>query len=78
MAVGVAKCSRCSRPLGGRMSQLCRQCYDERAKFTYWDKGEACRAKGPTKAECLLPKFHSGAHEGNGYDAYGEVGRSWK
>jgi hypothetical protein len=58
-------------------SQLCALCYDERAKHTYWDRGEACRACGPTKAECLLAIGHSGDHEGNGFDDVGPMPRIW-
>ena len=56
---------------------LCLLCYDERAKYVYWEKGCACRAKGPIKAECLLPAGHEGDHEGNGFDSYGPIGQIW-
>jgi len=69
------KCVRCSmRSAGG---QLCRACYDERAKAVYWDREPACSAKGPMKAECLLPKGHDGDHEGNGFDCWGPIPRQW-
>ena len=69
-------CSRCSmRAMDG--SQLCRRCYEERARAVYWDREPACSAKGPTKAQCLLVAGHDSAHEGNGFDDYGPVCRSW-
>ncbi len=37
-----------------------------------------CRAKGPTKAECIHLPGHDGVHEGNGYDDYGPLYRSWE
>ncbi len=69
-------CPRCSMKTLTR--GLCRLCFDERCKVTYWDKGPACRAKGPTKAECLHLPGHDGIHEGNGYDDYGPLYRSWE
>lgn len=70
-------CLRCSGPMNVSSGQLCRACFEERAKAVYWDREPACSAKGPTKAECLLPKGHDGDHEGNGFDAYGPLYRCW-
>jgi hypothetical protein len=72
-------CTRCSMSRHPSSSgQLCRMCFDERAKHTYWDKGEACRATGPTRAECLLDVGHEGDHEGNGFDDHGPIYRCWR
>jgi hypothetical protein len=72
-------CSRCSMRANYSMSgQLCRACFDERAKAVYWDRDPACNAKGPTKAQCLLPAGHKGEHEGNGFDDYGPIYRCWR
>lgn len=57
--------------------QLCRWCFDERAKAVYWDREPACNAIGPTKARCLLPVRHRGVCEGNGFDDYGPIYRCW-
>jgi hypothetical protein len=70
-------CSRCSQLAKGGGSQLCRQCYDERCKAVYWRREPACNVKGPDKAQCLLSAGHEGMHEGNGYDDWGPVGRTW-
>jgi hypothetical protein len=70
-------CTRCSRALSDPQSQLCRLCFDERARAVYWDREPSCGAKGPTKAECLLPAGHDGQHEGNGFDHIGPVYRRW-
>lgn len=49
--------------------------YRSRARQVYWDRSfPACRAKGPSKAECLLPTDHDGDHFGNGYDKWGPKG----
>jgi hypothetical protein len=46
--------------------------YQNRAKAVYWNRSaSACRAKGPSKAECLLEPNHSGPHFGNGFDQWG-------
>lgn len=71
-------CIRCSMavpPYSGR--RLCLKCFDERSKHVYWDKGDGCRVKGPTKAECLLVEGHDGEHEGNGFDDAGPLYRRW-
>jgi len=75
-------CSRCSMALTQATEksphgQLCRSCFDERAKAAYWDREPACNASGPTKAQCLLTEGHSGNHEGNGFDDYGSIYRCW-
>lgn len=71
-------CSRCSMGRHPSASgQLCRLCFDERAKAVYWHKVPACNAKGPTKAQCLLNEGHEGDHEGNGFDEIGPIYRCW-
>ena len=70
-------CTRCRMPRCSLSGQLYRRCFDERAKAVYWDREPACNAKGPTKAQCLLPVDHGGAHEGNGFDDYGPIYRCW-
>ena len=52
--------------------------YKNRAREVYWNKSTpACRAKGPSKATCLLPPEHDGPHYGNGFDEWGPKGRTW-
>jgi len=70
-------CVRCSLPFRSLNGQLCRACFDERAKAVYWDRESACNARGANKAQCLLPVGHDGVHEGNGFDEYGPIYRSW-
>jgi len=37
-----------------------------------------CGRKGPDKAKCILLPGHRGnAHEGNGYDQFGPMYKSW-
>lgn len=73
----VELCSRCSMPRCSMSGQLCRRCFEERAKAVYWDREPACDARGPNKAQCLLDAGHAGIHEGNGFDDYGPMYRSW-
>jgi hypothetical protein len=53
--------------------------YSARARQVYWNKSfPACRAKGPSHAECLLNPRHEGTrHFGNGFDNYGPRGATW-
>lgn len=72
-------CTRCSMTLHPSASgQLCRLCFEKRAKAVYWDREPACNANGPTKAQCLLNDGHGGDHEGNGFDEYGPIYRCWR
>lgn len=70
-------CIYCSMECMSTSGQLCRLCFDARAKAVYWDREPACNANGPTKAQCLLEAGHDGRHEGNGFDNYGEIYRTW-
>jgi hypothetical protein len=70
-------CIRCSMAVTSMSGQLCKRCFDERARAVYWDREPACEASHPPHAQCLLPVGHRGPHEGNGYDDYGPVYRCW-